>query len=170
MLYKKTLIVFLLAMFASFTTQAQTKQEGQTCLFQCIHYIHPDTSVRTIIQSFDKFTGTNQDVYDSGARATVQKTIDFIATQVDTFDVNRMGVINALKSNYRIMTMMKITDDDGNVYDHEIVLVAVKGKDLADPSTVKLLYYNPATGRIEEIRYIQWVKTISPRYVIPVKA
>jgi hypothetical protein len=169
MTYKKTLIVFLLAMFASIYTQAQTQQEGQTFLFKCISWMHPDTSVSTLIQRFEQFTGTHQDVYQDGARATVQQTIDYIASQCDTVDVRRMGVIKALQDHLRILTVVHLTDDDGNSYDHEIVLVAVKGKDLADPSTVKLLYYNPATGRIEEIRYIQWVKTISPRYVIPIK-
>jgi|GEM_PF-4137697 hypothetical protein len=164
------LVLFLFVILASFAAKAQTIQEGKTCLFQAIHWMHPDTPVSILIQRFEQFTGTHQDVYQDGARASVRQTIDYIASQCDTVDVNRMGVIKALQDHLRILTVVPLIDDDGNPYDHEIVLVAVKGKDLTDPSTVKLLYYNPATGRIEEIRYIQWVKTISPRYVIPIKA
>lgn len=162
------LVLFLLIILASVTAKAQKIQEGQTCLFQCIHYVHPDTSVRTIIDSFIRYTGTDQDIYQDGAKATVQQTINFIATQVDTFDVNRIGVVKALQQHYRILTVIQLTDDNGNLYDHEIVLMSLKASDPNNPATIKLLFYDPAFGKIREMKLIEWVKS-NPHYVIPIK-
>jgi hypothetical protein len=165
----KILTVILLALFANFAAKAQSIQEGQTCLFQCLHYVHPDTSVKTIIDSFNRYTGTDQDIYQDGAKATVQQTINFIATQVDTFDVRRIGVVKALQDHYRILTVIQLTDDNGNLYDHEIILMSLKATDPNDPATVRLLFYDPAFGKIREIKLIKWVKS-NPHYVIPIKA
>ena len=141
-------------------------EPGQTCLFECLHFLRPSRSVDQYIQDFHKFTGSSQDVYSDGARATVAQTIAFIKSEADTVD-GQFSIVGALQANYRIITDMPT---DGEL-DHSIVLVGLKmsGSDALNPFKIDLRYYDPGYNKVRSMNMYQWLRT-NPKYWIIVKA
>jgi hypothetical protein len=141
----KTIIVLLLAL-VSLNTQAQT------CLFRSMHFADPSRSVGDFIKSYHQFIGsTFQDVRSDGpAPEKLTRTIDFISSEFETSDISKIGLIPALDSGFQIMATVQFADEDGNIFQHEIVIHSYRSKDRMNAAQTFLRYYDPATGRKDE--------------------
>jgi len=140
---------------------------GQTCLFKCLNYLRPEKSVNEYINDFDSTIGHHQHIYLDGATATVKETIGFIIREVDTVDIRYKGMFPALHDHCYILTTIRVTDENGNKCDHAIVLTKYRG-DIRQLARVRLWYYDPAAGGIENMSYCDWLEQ-EPHYLIAVR-
>ena len=130
-------------------------QDGNTCLFECMHYVDPSYTVDEYIQML----APDQDVVNDGYSGSAQDIINFVHTH---FDAEYGPWLYMLKAGFVILT----TVPEGE-YNHAIVLTAVVDKTL-ELSDAKLYFYDPAFGKIGKMGYLDFVNT-QPRYAIAIK-
>lgn len=137
-----------LVLTLSLSAQGQ-RQDGQTCLFTCMNHVDPRKTVDRYIRDFSRLTHTRQDVYSSGATATLEEFEQFFKSEFDTKDLQLTSVTDAIDSGYSIISIVQKWDISYPDLTHVIVLESYRSKNPKNPIITTLRFYDPATGNDE---------------------
>lgn len=140
---KSILIAFAIGL--TLIAHGQT-QRGQSCLFTCMYHLDLSKSVDQYIQDFSLFTHTLQDIYSDGARGSIREVAQFIRSELNTKNLDRTSIIEALDSGYSVISVVRPWGDQHSDYLHVIVLQGYYSTDPTNPVITVLIFYEPSTG------------------------
>ena len=161
---KAILPLFFPTILLTFKGNAQ-QQEGETCLFTCMHHIDPRKTVDDYIRDFELFTGTEQDIYQYGANGTFLQLAGYIGSELDTLGLITTSMRKAIDSGYAVIAIIKPAE--GWLY-HVIIVYQYEPIGPGNPLINRLVYYDPKTG-INTNRIPIWDFMEQQRFCVAVK-
>lgn len=133
-------------------------QKGNTCLFECFHYLDSSKTVDEWIE----LLAPGQNVYEDGYAGSAQDIIIFVHKHFKTVEGPDFFWYHNLVKGCKVITSIPAVGEDGQ---HSVVLTSVATA--YDLSKVRLYYYNPAFGKTDVIPYLDFINT-NPKYAIAV--